>query len=125
MKRFTWIVLVVLVLAGCNRATQQASPLPLVDFEGDVQGPFVSNITGESALIELTSSIPTNCKVDYGPDQQYGSTATNMMSGSRSLNHAITLKGLHPATTYHYRLNLTDAQGRLYLSNDLTFTTQP
>ncbi|TFG70394.1 MAG: hypothetical protein E4H27_06035 [Anaerolineales bacterium] len=125
MKRFTWFILIVLVLSGCNRTTQQAVPLPLVDFEGDVQDPFVNNITGETALIELSTSIPTNCKVNYGTDQQYGASATNMMSGSRSLNHAIAIKGLHPETTYHYRLNLTDEQGRLYLSDDYTFTTQP
>ncbi|MDF1513410.1 MAG: fibronectin type III domain-containing protein [Anaerolineae bacterium] len=125
MKRFAWLtlVLVLLALSACNRESPLTEILPLDDFEGEIQGPFVNAITGESVLIELSTSIPTNCKVKYGPDQQYGSTATNMMDGSRSLNHTITIKDLTPGTTYHYQLNLTDAEGRLYLSDDLTFTT--
>jgi phosphodiesterase/alkaline phosphatase D-like protein len=63
------------------------------------------------------------CNVAYGADADYGSLATMGMMGGAVREHAITLTGLTPNTTYHYRLNLTDEQARLYQSQDLTFTT--
>lgn len=43
--------------------------------------------------------------------------------GLMANTHAITLAGLQPATTYHYRARALDANGNASASSDATFTT--
>ena len=38
-------------------------------------------------------------------------------------SHFVTLNGLAPNTTYHYRVRSTDAYGNVGASTDATFTT--
>jgi hypothetical protein len=63
------------------------------------------------------------CNVAYGTDTTYGRLATMPMMDGAVRDHAVTLTGLTPNTTYHFRLSLTDEQARLYQSSDLVFTT--
>ena len=91
MKRFTWLAIVLITLVACLPAVKPTDALPLSEIPGGSQGPFASSITGVSAAIDFTTGAPTVCNIIYGPDEQYGSTATNMMHGGTSRNHNITL----------------------------------
>jgi hypothetical protein len=98
--------------------------MPLEEIPGGFEGPSITDDTGTSVIVRFTSGMPTACNVTYGTDTDYGAIATStMMMGGGIREHDVALTGLTPETTYHYRVNLTDEQARLYQSQDLTFTT--
>ena len=58
----------------------------------------------------------------YGLDNTYTDT-TSETNGSLTITHELTLTGLIPETTYHFKINSTDASGNSDSSEDHTFTT--
>lgn len=88
-----------------------------------VAGPSVANITGSSATITWTTDEIASSEVQYGTTSSYGSSAS---VGGLVTAHVVTLTGLTPDTTYHYRAVSTDGcgHGPTY-SSDQTFTTGP
>lgn len=74
--------------------------------------------------LEVDTMVPVVCAVVYGPDESFGLIATDddMMGGAHS-DHAPRLGGLEPETEYSYRLQGSDADGNLYVSDTMTFTT--
>jgi len=68
--------------------------------------------------------VPTNYHFEYGPTTAYGSNTpiADADSGRSAVAAAVTLGGLSPATTYHYRLVATNAGG-VTTGIDQTFTT--
>lgn len=74
-----------------------------------------------TATIAWTTDKLANSQVEYGTTSSYGSQSA--LNGTFSLTHTVILTELDPGTTYHYRMKMTDAGGRLTLSNDETFTT--
>jgi regulation of enolase protein 1 (concanavalin A-like superfamily) len=92
---------------------------------GDVTAPVISNIqassiTASSATISWTTDEASNSVVNYGLTSSYGSNSSN---ATLATAHSINLTGLSPSTTYHYRVNSTDASNNTASSGDLTFTT--
>src|SRR5262249_3751252 len=63
----------------------------------------------------------TDGQVEYGPTITYGSVST--FDASLQPKHLITITGLTPGTTYHYRVNSKNSQGIAATSGDFTFTT--
>jgi hypothetical protein len=113
-----------LVLTTCSGQTSSGTAiLPLEELPGGLEGPNVLEDTGTAVVIQFTSGVPTVCNVAYGTDTTYGHLATMPMMGDAIREHAVTLTGLAPSTTYHYRITLTDGQARVYQSQDLVFTT--
>ena len=84
-------------------------------------GPASSSVTGMSAIITWTTNESATSQVDYGTTASYGSTGS---TAGYSTSHSVTLSGLTPTTTYHYRAVTTDScgNGPTY-SGDFTFTT--
>jgi hypothetical protein len=68
----------------------------------------------------------TAAHFDYGPTASYGSATPDQALGPATDPVAISaaVTGLQPATTYHYRLAATNANGTA-ASADRTFTTPP
>lgn len=112
-----------LVLAACAAPAPGAGLLSPSDMPGGVQGPSVVGTTGTTATIEFTTGVPTFCNVAYGVDTKYGALERMPMMEGAVREHAVTLRGLTPETTYHYRLTMTDQQARVYQSEDYTFRT--
>lgn len=95
----------------------------------DVQPP-----TGLTATVPATGAlrvegqvdphgVPTDVVVDYGPTAGYGSsTAPAAVDGSGPQPFTIPLPGLSSATTYHYRVRATSADGTS-TTGDGTFAT--
>lgn len=95
---------------------------PLSDITAD--GPRVSRIQPTHATLEFTSTIPVACSVIYGTDDTYGQIAVDPdMAGAAIIEHRPIMGNLAPDTTYQYRLQGSDANGTLYISEVLTFTT--
>ena len=82
------------------------------------------NITGvendaDSATISWTTSVPTIGSVSYGETAAYELGVVE--EETLGLNHQVVLTGLELGTTYHYRINVFDAEGNSSNSGDLTF----
>ncbi len=125
MKRIFWIIAALsLALAACGgQMSGETAILSPDEIQGGFDGPRVENDTGTSVIVRFTTGVPTVCNVAYGTDTGYGAIATGTMMSGASREHEVTLTGLTPETTYHYRINATDEQARLYQSQDLLFTT--
>jgi hypothetical protein len=80
-----------------------------------------SGITYTGATISWTTNELSDSLVEYGTTPSYGSTA---LDSSMVLSHSVTLSGLNPSTTYHYRVKSWDAAGNMGVSSDDVFTTE-
>lgn len=83
----------------------------------------VSDITDGTARISWTTDEPSTSQVEYDFVPDYGQATeedTNLLT-----SHSVTLQGLTPATSYHFRVKSTNAAGLTSYSSDQPFTTQP
>lgn len=94
----------------------------------DTRAPILSSITTDNvgaanATITWNTDESATSGVDYGLTTSYGGSATN---ATLSSFHSITLTGLQPSTTYHYRVISTDGSTNrnVSVSGDYTFTTR-
>ncbi|TKJ29969.1 MAG: hypothetical protein CEE40_06690 [Chloroflexi bacterium B3_Chlor] len=122
-KQLTALALLLVLVACGGQTATSGRIMPLEEMPGGFEGPNVLEITGSSAVIQFTSGVPIVCNVAFGTGTNYGSLATMPMMAGAIRDHAVTLGGLAPNTTYRYRLTLTDEQARVYQSQDFTFTT--
>ncbi|MFI5349442.1 MAG: Ig-like domain-containing protein [Elusimicrobiota bacterium] len=80
-----------------------------------------SGVTMNAATIDWKTSQPADSQVEYGPTDAYGSST--VLDGALTLAHNDSLRGLNPATLYHYRVKSKGAAGIAAASGDFTFTT--
>jgi hypothetical protein len=80
--------------------------------------------SGTTATLLITTTLDAVCAVAYGIDGPFGAIATDqdMGIGGHS-DHRATMTGLEPATEYQYRLQGVGADGMIYRSEVMTFTT--
>jgi uncharacterized lipoprotein YddW (UPF0748 family) len=83
---------------------------------GSVQ---TSGLLGTSVVINWSTDMPSDTRVNYGLTSSYGS---QVIGASQVTSHSVTLTGLTPQTTYHYQCSSTNSYGTRTTS-DLTFTT--
>jgi len=93
----------------------------------DVTPPAISSVgagsvTQTTATVTWTTNEAADSQVEYGTSVSYGSSTT--LDSSQVTNHTVSLSGLTPGTTYHYRVDSRDAAGNLGTSSDATFTTE-
>jgi peroxiredoxin len=81
----------------------------------------VSSITDLSATISWVTDEAATSQVEYGTTDAYGSNTP--LDESLITSHNITLTGLTPATTYHFKVKSKDANENEVASQDQTFTT--
>lgn len=85
---------------------------------------FTFDPSATSARLLVDTTIPAVCAVAYGETEGLGGLATDQdMEAGGHQDHGPILTGLAPATTYFYRLQGVGADGTLYQSELLTFTT--
>jgi hypothetical protein len=80
------------------------------------RGPYLQWVRPQAITVVWETAQEVDSVVEYGPTGAYGSTASDYTWTTR---HAITLTGLSPHTTYHYRVK-TSGQ---VLSGDSRFKT--
>ncbi|MCX6000573.1 MAG: fibronectin type III domain-containing protein, partial [Chloroflexi bacterium] len=78
-------------------------------------------ITSFSVRVVWTTDEDSTSQVEYGLSDAYGSITVLHAAMLRS--HSVTLTGLMPNTTYHYRVRSRDAAWNEGASPDATFTT--
>lgn len=86
-----------------------------------ISGINVSEVTDTGVTITWSTSQPARGRVEYGTTTAYGSATP--FSGE-STSHRVTLSGLSPGTTYHYRVKVQGAGGGEVTSEDRTFRTR-
>lgn len=80
----------------------------------------VRDVTATSARITWTTNYASTSRVDYGPTTSYGQY---VYDSALVTNHTVSLTGLLPETTYHFKVTST-ADGKLDgVSGDSTFAT--
>jgi peroxiredoxin len=87
-----------------------------------ISGIKTSNITDVSVTISWVTDKPATSQMEYGTTDAYGSTTT--LDQNLTTSHSITLTGLKPSTTYHFKVKTKDASGNEATSQDQTFTTR-
>ena len=85
----------------------------------------ISNVvvaTGTTAAyVTWDTNVAANSTVEYGTTVAYGA---NVSSADLVTAHALSISGLSPATTYHYRITSYDAAGNMAVTADTVFTTR-
>ena len=94
---------------------------------GDTTPPVISDVQAvdvadHAARIIWTTDEPANSLVEYGLDENYGSSASGE---GFATSHSVALGGLSPGAAYHYRVVSADAAGNSASTGDATFTTAP
>jgi peroxiredoxin len=87
-----------------------------------ISGIKTSNITDLSATIDWITDKAATSQLEYGTTNTYGSTTA--LDQNLNTSHSITLTGLKPSTTYHFKVTSKDATGNEATSQDQTFTTR-
>jgi peroxiredoxin len=87
-----------------------------------ISGVTTSNPTDVSITINWKTDKPATSQVEYGTTGAYGSTTP--LDQKQTNSHSITITGLKPTTTYHFRVKSKDASGSEATSQDQTFTTR-
>jgi hypothetical protein len=121
--------------AGCTVApTTAETQTRWADLSAALTRPYAA--TGSAAGVTRTSATlngtvnpygqSTTARFDYGTTTAYGSSTASTSAGSGTSDQSLsaTLTGLSAGTTYHYRLEATNATGTAY-GADNTFTTLP
>lgn len=85
-----------------------------------------SNIALTSATVTGTidsEGLPTSYELDLGTDASYGTSIYGEAgSGTQEVGISVALQNLAPGSTYHYRIDAINSDGRAY-GADQTFTT--
>jgi len=86
-----------------------------------IAGPTVASVAATSVTISWRTDEAATSLVEYGLTTSYGFTERNE---EKVTLHTVTLSGLKPGTTYHFRVGSSDAEGNgPTYSGDGIFTT--
>jgi len=93
----------------------------------DTNAPTISNIsvgptTTNSVKVAWTTDEPATSIVDKGATAAYGISVTN---SSLVTLHSLTIVGLSPGSTNHFRVRSIDSSGNVAASSDGTFAIPP
>jgi PKD repeat protein len=86
-------------------------------------GPLAQNITLDSAMISWETNEDSDSRVFCGTVS--GFYTDGVTNESLASVHHVTLQGLVPSTTYHFRVESADLTGNNVQSSDLFFETAP
>ncbi|MCX6005790.1 MAG: fibronectin type III domain-containing protein [Chloroflexi bacterium] len=106
------------VLASNPDNAQQPSNSTAQSSIGNIQA---NGITSSSAIIMWSTDKPVSGLVQWGRTTDY--EFSSQADGEPAVQQSVSLTGLRPDTTYHYRITLTAQNGVQVTSPDQTFST--
>ena len=107
--------------AAGNVSAQSSPPVAISTPAFAISAVRAETITSSGAIILWTTDQLTTSQVEYGPTTSYGSVTS--LDASLTTSHSVTLAGLSPNTTYHYRVISRDAAANSIASGDNVFST--
>jgi hypothetical protein len=113
----------ILVASACSGSPHQLIGPSLSD--GVVPVPGISAVAASAvapsaARISWTTDADSDSHVEYGPTESYG---TVLSAPDLVKDHVVTIGGLTPGTSYHFRVRSGDGGGAQAISDNHTFTT--
>ena len=76
-----------------------------------------------SAIFHVATTEPTICSITWGPTPQLGNLNNSLtMDGTGIIQHDVPLPGAEPGATYHFTVQGSTADGRVFQSEPQTFT---
>ena|GEM_PF-3324267 len=106
------------VLASNPNSAQQPGNSAAQSSIGNIQA---NGITSSSAIIMWSTDKPASGLVQWGKTTDY--EFSSQADGEPAVQQSVSLTGLRPDTTYHYRVTLTEQSGAQVTSPDQTFST--
>ena len=123
-----WLVFLILALglalASCS-STEAEDEIRDFSEIADLDPVIEFDPSGTAATLRVATSVDAVCAVAYGIDGPFGSIATDqdMGAGGGHSDHRAVMTGLLPDTEYQYRLQGVAADGLIYRSEVMIFTT--
>lgn len=106
--------------ANGNSTTSAPAAVTVENTVAQISSVATSGITQTSAVVSWMTNQQSSSSVDYGVTSYTNSTPLDVVLTTQ---HAVTVVGLFPGTTYHFRVASWNGVGLLAASNDFTFTT--
>jgi hypothetical protein len=106
------------ILATNPSSTQQPGNSAAQSPIGNIQA---NGITSSSAIIMWSTDKPMSSLVQWGKTTDY--EFSSQADGQSAVQQSVSLMGLRPDTTYHYRVTFTEQSGAQVTSPDQTFST--
>ncbi|MGH9545837.1 MAG: DUF4082 domain-containing protein [Terriglobales bacterium] len=79
-----------------------------------------ASATASTASITWRTSVPADSQVDYGSTTNYG--ASSVVNSAMVTSHSVTVGGLSPGSTYHFRPRSRDSGAVVAIGRDLALT---
>ena len=95
------------------------SAIGLKVYAAEISNVQIQDIAQTSAKVIWKTDSDTDATINYGIDTNFG----EVRDPSSSKDHAISIDGLIPATTYHFRVVSTDKDGNKSANAGFVFTT--
>ncbi|MHA3774164.1 fibronectin type III domain-containing protein [Verrucomicrobiota bacterium sgz303538] len=105
---------------GAFATGASVTPTPPADSTPPAISALTAAPTNTGATVSWTTDEASSSRVEYGATTSYGAVATDAKLGTA---HSLAISGLTAGTTYHYRVQSTDAAGNTATSADGTFST--
>jgi len=86
-----------------------------------IGAPEVIDLKGEYATVRWYTNLPSSSRIEYGTTLDYGESTPYY--GDYVTEHVVTIEGLTPGTTYHYKVISTAYGYGEVVSDDSMFTT--
>lgn len=105
------------------RPTPTPSPTPSTSsgLAPKISTIYASPISATTATVTWRTDVPATSQIEYGNTDSYGSET--IIDSDLVTSHSVTLTGLSPLTTYHYRVKSKNDTGNLSFSLNKTLTT--
>ncbi len=124
MRPVIAVAVLAMVAAGCGDSGGDAADVRPFEEIAASDVTFDFNGPATAGRMFVTTSVDAVCAIAYGETEALGMISTDDdMAGGAHDDHSARLPGLQPETTYFFRLQGVDANGTLYRSELLTFTT--
>jgi len=101
-------------------AVEIARPVSIPASPPVISGVAASSIGATSATVVWSTDVASSSQVAYGPTTAYGTSTP--LDAALVTSHSVTLSGLTPGTTYHYKATSANSVGPTS-SGDGSFTT--